>query len=158
MGRLWDDHFRYLGHPPKFCRVQDTSSGNNSPYWYHFRVIFMKHHSTITKYQVFSKQWHSKRKKMAPARMPTNSRPEWGSTPRWSLFKIRELANSKLFWSKINQFHGIFIYFGLFPLFGVYSWGHLADSGLVMVDGACWDDFFEQNRSWDDFGTIISDI
>ena len=35
---------------------------------------------------------------------------------------------------------------------------HYPDSGLVMVDGAFWDDFFEQNLSWDDFGTIISGI
>ena len=42
MGRLWDDHFRQLGHPPKFCRVQDASSGNHSPFWYHFRFILMK--------------------------------------------------------------------------------------------------------------------
>ena len=32
------------------------------------------------------------------------------------------------------------------------------DSGLVMVDGAFWDDFFKQDRSWDDFGTTISGI
>ncbi len=42
----------------------------------------------------------------------------------------------------------------------------LTDSGLVMVDLirstigmvdlAFWDYFFEQNRSWDDFGTINS--
>ena len=31
-----------------------------------------------------------------------------------------------------------------------------ADSGIVMVDGTIWDDSFEQNRSWDDFGTTIS--
>ena len=24
MGRLWDDHFRDLGYPPKFYRVQDA--------------------------------------------------------------------------------------------------------------------------------------
>ena len=24
MGRLWDDRFRDLGHPPKFYRVQDA--------------------------------------------------------------------------------------------------------------------------------------
>ena len=33
-----------------------------------------------------------------------------------------------------------------------------ADSGLVMVDLAFWDDFFKQDRSWDDFGTTISGI
>ena len=68
MGRLWDDHFRQLGHPPKFYRVQDASSGNNSPFWYHFRVNLMKNHWKITKNHVFSKKWLSKKKK-APARM-----------------------------------------------------------------------------------------
>ena len=29
---------------------------------------------------------------------------------------------------------------------------------VVMVDLAFWDDSFEQDRSWDDFGTTISDI
>ena len=32
------------------------------------------------------------------------------------------------------------------------------DSELRMVDRAFGDDFFKQNRSWDDFGTIISGI
>ena len=32
------------------------------------------------------------------------------------------------------------------------------DSEIVMVDLAFGDDFFEQNRSWDDFGTTISGI
>ena len=34
----------------------------------------------------------------------------------------------------------------------------LADSEIVMVDGTFWDDSFEQDRSWDDFGTTISGI
>ncbi len=34
----------------------------------------------------------------------------------------------------------------------------LADSEIVMVDLGFGDDFFEQNRSWDDFGTTISGI
>ena len=33
-----------------------------------------------------------------------------------------------------------------------------ADSEIVMVDLAFGDDFFEQDRSWDDFGTTISGI
>ena len=33
-----------------------------------------------------------------------------------------------------------------------------ADSEIVMVDLGFGDDFFEQNRSWDDFGTTISGI
>ena len=35
---------------------------------------------------------------------------------------------------------------------------HEPDSEFVMVDRAFGDDFFEQNRSWDDFGTTISGI
>ncbi len=38
-------------------------------------------------------------------------------------------------------------------------WGPIfADSEIVMVDGTFWDDSFEQDRSWDDFGTTISGI
>ena len=33
-----------------------------------------------------------------------------------------------------------------------------ADSEIVMVDGTFWDDSFEQDLSWDDFGTTISGI
>ena len=33
-----------------------------------------------------------------------------------------------------------------------------SDSEIVMVDLGFGDDLFEQNRSWDDFGTIISNI
>ena len=33
-----------------------------------------------------------------------------------------------------------------------------ADSEIVMVDLGFGDDFFEQDRSWDDFGTSISGI
>ena len=33
-----------------------------------------------------------------------------------------------------------------------------ADSEIVMVDGTIWDDSFEQDRSWDDFGTTIAGI
>ena len=51
--------------------------------------------------------------------------------------------------SVLSIFHlGIFLRMLSLTLF--------ADSGLVMVDLAFWDDFFKQNRSWDDFGTIIS--
>ena len=35
---------------------------------------------------------------------------------------------------------------------------HAADSEIRMVDRAFGDDFFEQDRSWDDFGTTISGI
>ena len=32
----------------------------------------------------------------------------------------------------------------------------MADSGIVMVDGAFFGDSFEQDQSWDDSGTTIS--
>ena len=62
VGQLWDNHFRQLGHPPKFYRVQDASSGNNSPFWNHFNVILMNNHPKITQYHVFSKKWLKKKK------------------------------------------------------------------------------------------------
>ena len=37
-----------------------------------------------------------------------------------------------------------------------YPWH--PDSEIVMVDGKFWDDSFEQDRSWDDFGTTILGI
>ena len=33
-----------------------------------------------------------------------------------------------------------------------------SESEIVMVDGTCFDDSFEQDRSWDDSGTTISGI
>ena len=43
-GRLWDDYLRHLGYPPKFYRVQDAISGNNSTLWYYSNSILMKNH------------------------------------------------------------------------------------------------------------------
>ena len=33
IGRLWDDHFRHLGHPPKIIRVQDAGFIHGSSSW-----------------------------------------------------------------------------------------------------------------------------
>ena len=44
MGRLWDDHFRDLGHPPKFYRVQDAGFIGGSSIWWQILVILMKNH------------------------------------------------------------------------------------------------------------------
>ena len=43
-------------------------------------------------------------KKKAPARKPTNSRPEWGSTPRWSIHQnpIEVLVKKWLFQKSIS--------------------------------------------------------
>ena len=35
---------------------------------------------------------------------------------------------------------------------------YITDSEIVMVDLGFGDDFFEQNRSWENFGTTISGI
>ena len=74
-GRLWDDHFRHLGHPPKFYRVQDASSGNNSHFGHHFMVILMKNQSFAC---FFPKSDFQKKK--GPCQDAGHSRPEWGCT------------------------------------------------------------------------------
>ena len=38
------------------------------------------------------------------------------------------------------------------------SGAQYSDSEIVMVDRTFWDDSFEQDRSWDDYGTTISGI
>ena len=97
MGRLWDDHFRQLGHPPKFYRVQDASSSNNSLFWYHFRVILITNHSKITKYHVFSKKWLSKQKKCQDA-YKQSSGVGMHQNPHFQLkpMKIRKIRKSTL--------------------------------------------------------------
>ena len=42
MGRLWDDHFRDLGHPPKFYRVQDACFICGSSILWQLIVILMQ--------------------------------------------------------------------------------------------------------------------
>ena len=49
MGRLWDDHFRDLGHPPKFYRVQDACFIGGSSIWWQIIVILEKNHWNILK-------------------------------------------------------------------------------------------------------------
>ena len=103
--------YRHLGYPPKFYRVQDANSCNNSWFWYHFGVISTKNHQNTC----FSTKVAFNKKK-TPARKPANSRPEWGSTPRWSLFQNLGTGKFKTFLMKIHQKWMDFIYFALFPL------------------------------------------
>ena len=63
MGRLWDDHFRDLGHPPKFYRVQDACFIGGSSIWWHIIVSFRKNQWKIMNFNVFSPKWHSTKKK-----------------------------------------------------------------------------------------------
>ncbi len=76
-GRLWDEHSRHLGYPPKFYRVQDAISGNKS---------LLDWFCTKSSKSMFGGKSYIQKKK-APARKSTNSRPEWGCNPRWSLFQ-----------------------------------------------------------------------
>ena len=43
-------------------------------------------------------------------------------------------------------------------MLGMWHVTFCSDSEIGMVDRVFGDDFFEQNRSWDDFGKIISGI
>ena len=53
------------------------------------------------------------------------------------------------FWYFFEFFWKVMFFAYVGPILALFS-----DSGLVMVDLTFWDDFFKQNRSWDDFGTI----
>ena len=58
-GRLWDDHFRDLGHPPKSYRVQDAGFIGGSSIWWQLILISMKQ---TLKQNVFPLKWHLKTK------------------------------------------------------------------------------------------------
>ena len=55
MGRLWDDHFRHLGHPPKCFSVQDAGFIDNSSSWYQIMVILMRNHWKIMSRSEFTR-------------------------------------------------------------------------------------------------------
>ncbi len=59
---------------------------------------------------------HFQKQKKAPARMLVTVVRSGEAPPDGPFFKIRELANSKLFFVKINEKSMSFIYFALFPL------------------------------------------
>ena len=60
MGRLWHDHFKHLGHPPKNYRVQDASFIDGSSSWWQISVILKKIYWEIIKNNVFHQKWHKK--------------------------------------------------------------------------------------------------
>ena len=64
MGRLWDDHFRDLGHPPKFYRVKDAGFIGGSSIWWQIILIFdKKHENKQHKLCIFAKVTINKKKK-----------------------------------------------------------------------------------------------
>ena len=50
MGRLWDDHFRDLGYPPKLYRVQDAGFIGGSSILWQILVIIMKNRWETSKH------------------------------------------------------------------------------------------------------------
>ena len=90
--RSWDD-FGHLGHPPKFCRVQDASSGNNSSFWYHVGIILMTNHAQIIKYHAFSKT-NDINKKKGPCQECTTQKSGVGTHPN-PYFQFKPITNWK---------------------------------------------------------------
>ena len=91
MGRLWDDHFRDLGHPPKFYRVQDAGFIGGSSIWWQISPIFKKNHWTIIINHVFSPKWHNNKKN---GRDAGHRSPEWGCTKTTTFNKnLRRFKN-----------------------------------------------------------------
>ena len=85
-GRCWDGH---SGYTPRLYSVQDAISGNNSTFWYHFRVIWIQNHQTSCvrgKHGINTKP---------NGRKPANSRPCWGCTPDSRFLKSLGTGNSK---------------------------------------------------------------
>ena len=73
--------YRHLGYPPKFYRVQDAISGNNSRFWYHFRVILIKNSQNTC----FEAEMTFKKK--GPCQEACKQSAGVGMHSRWSLFQ-----------------------------------------------------------------------
>ena len=80
MGRLWDEHFRDLGHPPKFYRVQDTGFMSGSSIWWQIIVILHKNHWKIPKHMFVRQSDLNKKKKNQNGKEAGHKSPEWGYT------------------------------------------------------------------------------
>ena len=93
MGRLWDDHFRDLGHPPKFYRVQDAGFIGGSLSWWQIRVIFIKNNWKITKNNVFSPKWPKTTKKTA-GMLATEVRSGDAPKPQFSMKTYKKCEKS----------------------------------------------------------------
>ena len=83
MGRLWDDHFRDLGHPPKFSRVLDAGFIGGFPIWWQIIIIFEQNHWKIIKKHVFLQKWHKKKK--TAGKLATEVRAGDAPKPKFSM-------------------------------------------------------------------------
>ena len=92
MGRLWDDHFWDLGHPPKFYRVQDAGFIGGSSIWWQIIVILKQNRWKIIKHHVFSSKWHKQTKKPPAGKLATEVRS--GDAPK-PPFSIKSIEKSK---------------------------------------------------------------
>ena len=71
MGRLWDDHFRDLGYPPKFYKGQDACSDSGSSSQWQIRSTLTKNDLKIIKnHMCFIKKCCFPEKQMIPGRGP----------------------------------------------------------------------------------------
>ena len=94
MGRLWDDHFRDLGHPPKFYRVQDAGFIGGSSIWWKIILIAKKNHWKIITNHVFKQEWHSTKKKPPAGKLATEVRAGDAPKPTFSTTNYEKLKKS----------------------------------------------------------------
>ena len=103
-GRLWDEHLRHLGYPPKFYRVQDAISGKNSRFWCNFRIILMKNHQNLC---FRAKVTFEQKEKNLPGSLQTVVRS--GDAPQMVAFSKLGTGKFKTFFNqnpaKFNEFH-----------------------------------------------------
>ena len=113
MGRLWDDHFRHLGHPAKFYRVQDAGFKDNSSSWWQICIILITTIWKTSKTHVFSPKWHYKQTKKRQGcwshnlrvGMHQNPKFQWKSMNNWKQSGNQGQINHRnwcLFLSLIN--------------------------------------------------------
>ena len=112
--RLWDEHLRHLGYPPKFYRVQDAISGNHSSFLHDFKIILMK---IINNNVLAQKSLSKKKKRPLPGCWSQSSgvgmHPQMPPFSKLGNWQIQNLFNEKQ--SKTKE---VVIGFALFPLFG----------------------------------------
>ena len=94
MRRLWDDHFRDLGHPPKLYRVQDAGFIGSSSLWWQI-VLMKKNIWKIIKNHVFHQKWHKQQEKTA-GMLATEVRSGDAPKPKFSMKTNENLKNSEI--------------------------------------------------------------
>ena len=108
----WDDFgttiffLRHLGYPPKNYRVQDAISGNNSRFWYHFRIILIRNHqNTCFRPKVTFKNNNKKKPCQEACKQSSGvgKHPKMVPFSKFGNWQIQNSFNGNQ--SKINEFH-----------------------------------------------------